>query len=88
VAFPAFPDTFTLPPAISLNQYFDDTRVEALIAVYDEKAPQMDDSSSAGLYRESNEMKSGLVSQLLGTAQEGLHSAVSSVNKAMSESEV
>ncbi len=33
-----FPDTATSPPSISLAHYFDDTRVEALIAVYDEKA--------------------------------------------------
>ncbi|GAX79734.1 hypothetical protein CEUSTIGMA_g7175.t1 [Chlamydomonas eustigma] len=86
VAFPLFIDTATLPPAISLNQYFDDTRVEALIAVYDEKTPQSDvSSSSSEMYREAG-LQGGLVSQLLGTAQEGLHTAVSSVNKAMSQS--
>ena len=36
-AFPLFPDTDASPPTLALSSYFDDTRVEALIAVYDEK---------------------------------------------------
>lgn len=37
VAFQLFADASTTPPSASLSKYFDDTRVEALIEVYDEK---------------------------------------------------
>ena len=45
-AFPLFVDTAASPPALALAQYFGDTRVEALIAVYDEK--QADAAAAAG----------------------------------------
>eukprot|EP00195_Chlamydomonas_chlamydogama_P009511 CAMPEP_0202892288 /NCGR_PEP_ID=MMETSP1392-20130828/2032_1 /ASSEMBLY_ACC=CAM_ASM_000868 /TAXON_ID=225041 /ORGANISM="Chlamydomonas chlamydogama, Strain SAG 11-48b" /LENGTH=766 /DNA_ID=CAMNT_0049576185 /DNA_START=50 /DNA_END=2350 /DNA_ORIENTATION=+ len=38
VAFPLFIDTATSAPRMSLVKYFDDTRVETLITVYDEKS--------------------------------------------------
>ena len=42
-----FPDTSANPPALSLSTYFDDTRVEALIAVYDEKGTSDSSAISA-----------------------------------------
>ncbi len=38
LASPQFRDTAASPPSVSLSRYFDNTRVEALITVYDEKA--------------------------------------------------
>ena len=37
VAVPMFKDTASAHPSTSLGKYFDDTRVETLITVYDEK---------------------------------------------------
>ena len=65
------------PPSLSLAQYFDDTRVEALIAVYDEKG-SLDD-------RDTRASGGGRGAAAAGAVTESLAAAADTVKGAMQE---
>ncbi|KAG1661844.1 hypothetical protein FOA52_011611 [Chlamydomonas sp. UWO 241] len=68
-AFPAFSDTQASPPSASLSAYFDDTRVEALIADFDErKSETTARAATTDGARAATDAVSSAASGLLSTA--------------------